>query len=287
MVSLGMSHSKRNYARCFDNCGTQAEDVPTLKLLAKVHKPPGPTGLLQSRPVVTASASLSSRAGDILSDILEPMVALQRPMMEDLSSEEVLAQLKEAQEAIAGARRRDTTVGLLDVKALYPSLDQEESAEAVAKFVRESTLDGVDWRQTQLYVVSNMDPHELKRERVEHLVPGRTKSRGPRPGGTTEELRLKRKMDVDVVKGMGDVASYPSKWMDTDPDRDLSESEKRLLLSVALKIATRVVFKHHCYQFDGRVYRQVKGGPIGLRLTSVVSRIVMDMWILGFISALV
>ena len=131
----------------------------------------------QSRPVVGAQAGVSSRAGDILSDILEPLVSLQSPRFEDLSTEEVLSQLEEAQKAVASTGRRDTVVGSLDVKALYPSLDQMGSARIVAKFVKECPHDisNVDWRHAQVFIASNMDPHELKREGVMDLVPSRLK----------------------------------------------------------------------------------------------------------------
>ena len=37
-------------------------------------------------------------------------------------------------------------------------------------------------------------------------------------------------------------------------------------------------FRNHLYQFEGKVFLQCEGGPIGLRLSMAVSRIVMGMW---------
>ena len=48
-------------------------------------------------------------------------------------------------------------------------------------------------------------------------------------------------------------------------------------------VATRLIFKYHVYSFAGETYRQARGGPIGLRFTSIVARIVMDLWIEGFL----
>ena len=122
-------------------------------------------------------------AGDALSDLLEPLVSLRTPCLEDLSTEEVLAKLKEVHVAIRKDKRTDTVVGSLDVKSLYPSLDQDGSAELVAKFVKETLTEiaGVDWRQTQVYIASSMDPHVLRREGVLHLVLRRLKTMGKRP----------------------------------------------------------------------------------------------------------
>ena len=73
----------------------------------------------------------------------------------------------------------------------------------------------------------------------------------------------------------------------TDLDNILSEQEKRLLLSVAVKIAMRLIFHHHFYSFKGQVYIQAQGGPIGLWFTSVVAIIVMDHWMGVFLTSLV
>ena len=76
------------YIRCMDNCGGEAEDIPTLKILPKTHKPVGPLGHPQSRPVVAAASGLSSRAGDVLADFLEPLVNAASPRYEDRSGPE-------------------------------------------------------------------------------------------------------------------------------------------------------------------------------------------------------
>ena len=49
---------------------------------------------------------------------------------------------------------------------------------------------------------------------------------------------------------------------------------------------TRLVFKHHVYEFGGQAYKQARGGTIGLRFTSVIARIVMDYWLGLFLTAL-
>ena len=82
------------------------------------------------------------------------------------------------------------------------------------------------------------------------------------------------------------MAAQPqSKWEPTDPDATLSDKDKRLLLSVVMMIATRLVFHHHVYSFGGVVRRQAKGGPIGLQFTSIVARLVMDHWLAMFLTS--
>ena len=43
------------------------------------------------------------------------------------------------------------------------------------------------------------------------------------------------------------------------------------------------VFSNHMHQFNGLMYKQLLGAPIGLRLTSVVAHIVMDQWVKKFL----
>ena len=40
----------------------------------------------------------------------------------------------------------------------------------------------------------------------------------------------------------------------------------------------RLVFSTHFYEWEGRFYQQLNGGPIGLRATGPVARIMMDWW---------
>ena len=41
----------------------------------------------------------------------------------------------------------------------------------------------------------------------------------------------------------------------------------------------KMTFSTHHYKWNGRIYKQVKGGPIGLRATGSVAKTTMDDWI--------
>ena len=41
----------------------------------------------------------------------------------------------------------------------------------------------------------------------------------------------------------------------------------------------RIIFNTHFYEWEGQLYRQVSGGPIGLRATGMVAREIMDYWV--------
>ena len=146
------------------------------------------------------------------------------PRHEDLSTEEVISQLEEAEKLIKEEGLCDVMVGSQDVMALYPSLYQEKVAEGVARFVRESKTKilGVDFREAQVFFAANMDPHVQKKEGVLNLLPKRTKKHGPRPGSTTWELWHKAPDPKDP-----EAKPKPSKWVQTDPEKDLTETDKR------------------------------------------------------------
>ena len=49
-------------------------------------------------------------------------------------------------------------------------------------------------------------------------------------------------------------------------------------MAAVLGEMVKVIFNHHCYEFDGRLYHQQKGGPTGLRPSGPCSRIILDFW---------
>ena len=58
----------------------------------------------------------------------------------------------------------------------------------------------------------------------------------------------------------------------------LTGMEKRLLIAKVLKTSVLAMFRTHTYSFGGKYFLQVKGGPIGLRSTCCIARLVMLWW---------
>ena len=139
-------------------------------------------------------------------------------------------------------------VGSLNVRALYPSLDQEESADMVAQMVMRSRarISGVDYRAAQVFLASNLDPDSIKKEGLEGLLPRRMHRRGNQartnhPDGTISQTRapLGRTcgghggVQLPPPKPDGDpspqgsqhepVKANLSKWRATNPERDLDD----------------------------------------------------------------
>ena len=58
-----------------------------------------------------------------------------------------------------------------------------------------------------------------------------------------------------------------------------SKGDLKRLMSCALMIVIRFMFETHTYEFNGKLYIQEDGGPIGLRFTHCIARIRMNHWV--------
>jgi hypothetical protein len=63
-----------------------------------------------------------------------------------------------------------------------------------------------------------------------------------------------------------------------NPNICITQRDKREIISTVISIAVKVMFSTHVYTFGGEFYRQTSGGPIGLRSTCAVARLVMKVW---------
>ena len=62
------------------------------------------------------------------------------------------------------------------------------------------------------------------------------------------------------------------------PRRTPTEEEQRRMFGKALEMMLTLCLDNHCYQFNGLVRVQKKGGPIGLRLTGEIADCIMIDW---------
>ena len=69
------------------------------------------------------------------------------------------------------------------------------------------------------------------------------------------------------------------KW-NWDKVRKPSDLQKRKLVALALSKVAKVIFTNHLYKFNGQVYLQMDGGPIGDDATMVAAELVMFTFVL-------
>ena len=58
----------------------------------------------------------------------------------------------------------------------------------------------------------------------------------------------------------------------------LDKEQKRLITGSLIYQLVKQTFTTHVYMWEGEIYLQVKGAPIGLRASGIVVWILMDWW---------
>ena len=75
---------------------------------------------------------------------------------------------------------------------------------------------------------------------------------------------------------MGRTVGDTEQWI--FPDIVLTEEEKTRILAAVTGMMVETLFDSHLYTLGGRVFKQAGGGPIGLRGTCAVARLIMNVW---------
>ena len=156
---------------------------------------------------------------------------------------------------------KDTVVGSMDVKSLYPSLDIEYTIQIVSDEFKQADLqvESADYDEIGLYVMINRGGQYVESQGLTDYCPQRK--------------RTGRKIEITGrATNLSKVERFePWKKAKRQPD----EVTKKILLTEALKIALNLVLKNHVYQFNNTVRKQIEGEPIRLDLTEVIAKIFM------------
>ena len=116
----------------------------------------------------------------------------------------------------------------------------------------------VDFKKGSIYVAMNMTDEERTIHPLGRVLPRRKSKTGSRPWVT------------------GLLKNAEKSWI--VPDKEWSELEKKILVAEMVRIGVIVMMNTHLFRWDGRIFLQRKGGPIGLRATCCVARITMLHW---------
>ena len=146
------------------------------------------------------------------------------------------------------------------------SLDCEEIIKIVGKLIEETDVrfENIDYRVIGKYLAIHLSPEEIAHNNLKTVIPKRIKTGGPKPGMAY--------LDSDLDK------KKQEKWSWKGKRKVPSNLQKKKLLARALEVAVKTILSNHLYQFDGRVYKQQSGGPIGLEITGVLARCAMLWW---------
>ena len=155
-----------------------------------------------------------------------------------------------------------------DVEQLYPSLHAVEVAEIVYKAMLDTEVkfDNMEWLEACKYIALTSTAQECRLGPLKRILPIRRKVNGVRPGITGED---------PLSKDSGCQEQWEFKDLGSN---GLTGREKKLVLAKVMKTAVLAIFKTHTYSFGAKYYLQSKGGPIGLRSTCCVARLIMCWW---------
>ena len=159
----------------------------------------------------------------------------------------------------------DTVVGSLDVKALYPSIDIEHTANIVEMAYNNNDYEVINTNTEEigLYLAVNLSTQELQNAGLSDYCPTRKHKTGRPPNITG-----------CIVENDKDKRFKPWNSPKSIPD----DVMKKKLLAKALNIAVKFTMSNHVYSFGPEMKKQSKGGPIGLELTGEIANIYMAWW---------
>ena len=226
--------------------------------MCKDHKEPDrETGDPATRPVCGASRSINGELGETISEIYSAAAQLVENT-EVCSTEDLLGRIDRLNQSLKTEEPPETGyyLGSIDAVSLYPRLDIPQCTKLATNKVVASCLKmvGVNWKWVTILVALGMTQEEINRENLAHLIPRRRSSRGKRPTILTASLEEKRQ-----------------RWRWERSPASYTEEEKGILLAKLLELSANTVFQHHYYKWQGKIYRQVRGGGIGLRATQALA----------------
>ena len=149
-----------------------------------------------------------------------------------------------------------------DVVSLYPNLRWEPAGEQVYQAIMETDIkyEGLNYKEGVRYLALVRGFDWCKASKLRRVLPERRFANSSWPG-------------ITGAGPMGPSVNDEEQW--DFPKVALTEVEKKMIVGEIMRMAVKVMFKTHCYSFKGSVFRQSDGGPIGLRATCAIARVVM------------
>ena len=123
-----------------------------------------------------------------------------------------------------------------------------------------------DYKEALLMISRNKE-YAGDIERIKNFLPIRKNNKGREPSMNNKYFRGPRKFD--------ELKDHEQQWVfGIIPE---NKETRRFIIAVVLKIAVQTNFGLFVYEFNGRLFRQVRGGPIGARVTMAAAQLVTEM----------
>ena len=262
---LNMGKETGQEKRIRGNFHDEKPPLPGHRTLRKDHKTgydpvKGPPG----RPLCSADNSYNRSMSHLISSILREIIDDETTVCEN--TEDMLASFQKINED--GGVPMNTIILSTDVKALYPSLDIDFTADIVSDMFAESsvTIEGIDYEELGLYLSINYTENQLIDKGIQDYCTTRKHTRGQKPKITANGAEISREKRFEPW-------NLPKKKVGPE-DGEI----KKKLITEALRIAIKFIMKNHAYTFDNKIYKQENGGAIGVELTGDLAKVFMVWW---------
>ena len=153
--------------------------------------------------------------------------------------------------------RAESVLLSMDIKALYPSMRDEVIVRAVRELILESDLKAVsvEYLEVGKYLRVVLSSEEIGDHGLTDVLPRRSKM-------------SRRKLTTNCLDD--------GNWV---PAKDRPDDQQRkLMLALAVSEGVRTVVGNHTYMVGDQIYLQTTGSPIGLDISSPISRAVMMLF---------
>ena len=155
------------------------------------------------------------------------------------------------------------TVGSMDVKALYPSLDIDHSCEIIKQLIVQSQVKfEVNSTELALHLAATHTQDELDKLGLSDIVHRRRYKYGPRP------IIISK-----CVTGTKQEREGSDSWI--HPERGPTQEEEKLMFAIAISQSVKLVMRSNVYQNSDVMRLQMLGMAIGSAATAEVAKLVM------------
>ena len=225
------------------------------------------------RPIGGAEVWSTKRVSYLLCQLLTPLIPQGSTQCE--STDELLREFEKVNVNREASKR--WIVGSLDVVSLYPSLDIDVCGIVVARGLMvdrgligsELVFKNLRWHEIALYLMYQLGPESLDCwtdlldvDALSDWCPKRRHNMRPPKFECSGS-------DLDIS-----VMFEPWIFSGEVPEVDVV----RNMFCIAVGVMVKKTMELHDFAIDGKIFRQKKGGSIGLDLTGVVSDIFMIVW---------
>ena len=213
-----------------------------------------------TRPACGAVVASNYRISHFLSMIFRPLIKESVDVCE--STEDLLSRIRECNQQ---QNLDKCIVGSMDVKALYPSIDIKFSVEKCEQLLCESDIEfrHIDVDELGLFLSLTSIKEELEMKDIYRYCPTRAnKDRAP------------------TLTSSGTNKSVKKRWSGWTKGKEKPDSDTEIKRMVALALARSLeaTLNNHIFCFENKLYRQTKGGAIGVGIAGDVANLFMVWW---------